>query len=277
MNLAANYPSLIPRALIPRARSNGRSMRSAPWPASTASRWRVARCGASCVAAGGGPLAPYPALSPAARILTSSHKGDDRRALYRSTPRRHGPLSRLAPRTRSRDAPQFPARAGLVTRRAPHQGPAQLRAGTTASRGLCSPLRPRRAGAHPDGALPQDPRLSGGAPDLGSDLPDRGPLPGCRYPPQPEQWPDPGVARSSSPHPARLHSGGSGLAEPDGRVVAPLFRRKAFAGHSLADHHDLAYLTRIATEQLNRHAKPWVWGRPPKPHRVLQHRMVYYL
>jgi hypothetical protein len=44
-----------------------------------------------------------------------------------------------------------------------------------------------------------------------------------------------------------------------------IFRRKAFAGTSLADAQDIAYATRIATAQLNRHAKPWIWGRPPPP------------
>jgi hypothetical protein len=44
-----------------------------------------------------------------------------------------------------------------------------------------------------------------------------------------------------------------------------LFRRKAFAGQSVADQHDIAYVTDIATAQLNRHATPWIWGRPPPP------------
>ncbi len=56
-----------------------------------------------------------------------------------------------------------------------------------------------------------------------------------------------------------------------------IFRRNAFAGQSLADHHAIAYVTRSATDHLNRHATPWVWGRPPKPHRVLRHRFVYCL
>jgi hypothetical protein len=34
---------------------------------------------------------------------------------------------------------------------------------------------------------------------------------------------------------------------------------------------------RIATLHLNRHAQLWVWGRPPKPHRVLRRRFVYCL
>jgi hypothetical protein len=56
-----------------------------------------------------------------------------------------------------------------------------------------------------------------------------------------------------------------------------LFRRKAFAGQSLANHHDIAYVTQITTAQLNRHAHPWVWGRPPPPHRQLRRRFVYRL
>jgi DDE superfamily endonuclease len=56
-----------------------------------------------------------------------------------------------------------------------------------------------------------------------------------------------------------------------------IFRRKAFAGVSLANADDVAYVTRIATAQLNRHARPWVWGRPPPPHRTLRRRFVYAL
>jgi hypothetical protein len=49
-----------------------------------------------------------------------------------------------------------------------------------------------------------------------------------------------------------------------------LFRREAFAGQSFADHTELDYATQVATRQLNRRAKPWIWGRPappPRPHR----------
>src|SRR5260221_8805964 len=56
-----------------------------------------------------------------------------------------------------------------------------------------------------------------------------------------------------------------------------LFRRKAFAGVSVANADDIAYVTRIATAQLNRHAKPWVWGRPPPLHRTLRRCFVYRL
>ena len=56
-----------------------------------------------------------------------------------------------------------------------------------------------------------------------------------------------------------------------------LFRRNACAGQSLADDHASAYVTRIATAQLNRHATPWIWGRPPPPHRRLRRRFIYRL
>jgi hypothetical protein len=56
-----------------------------------------------------------------------------------------------------------------------------------------------------------------------------------------------------------------------------LFRRTAFAGVSVADADDIAYVTRTATAQLNRHAKPWVWGRPPPPKRYLRRCFVYRL
>jgi hypothetical protein len=56
-----------------------------------------------------------------------------------------------------------------------------------------------------------------------------------------------------------------------------LFRRKAFAGVSLAHAEDFAYATRLATTQLNRHARPWIWGRPPPPRRTLRRCFVYHL
>jgi transposase InsO family protein len=56
-----------------------------------------------------------------------------------------------------------------------------------------------------------------------------------------------------------------------------LFRRKAFAGVSLADADDFAYATRLATAHLNRHASPWIWGRPPPQHRTLRRCFVYRL
>jgi len=56
-----------------------------------------------------------------------------------------------------------------------------------------------------------------------------------------------------------------------------IFRRNAFAGQSFADHHEIETATDLATGQLNRRARPWIWGRPPRPHRQLRRRFVYSL
>jgi len=54
-----------------------------------------------------------------------------------------------------------------------------------------------------------------------------------------------------------------------------LFRRAALAGQSFANDREIDQATTVATAQLNRRAKPWVWGRPPKPHRHLRRLLVY--
>ena len=56
-----------------------------------------------------------------------------------------------------------------------------------------------------------------------------------------------------------------------------LFRREALAGQSFADHTELDYATQVATRQLNRRAKPWVWGRPAPPPRAHRRCFVYRL
>ena len=56
-----------------------------------------------------------------------------------------------------------------------------------------------------------------------------------------------------------------------------LFRREAFAGQSFADAKELDLATRVATEHLNARAHPWIWGRPPRPHRHLRRRFAYHL
>jgi hypothetical protein len=43
-----------------------------------------------------------------------------------------------------------------------------------------------------------------------------------------------------------------------------LFRRDALAGQSLANPDEIEKATRVATAQLNAHAQPRVWGRPPR-------------
>ena len=54
-----------------------------------------------------------------------------------------------------------------------------------------------------------------------------------------------------------------------------LFRRAALAGQSFANDEDITQAATVATKQLNKRAKPWVWGRPPKPHRHLRRLLVY--
>ncbi len=54
-------------------------------------------------------------------------------------------------------------------------------------------------------------------------------------------------------------------------------RRDAFAGQCFADHWEIEAATDRATCQLNRRAKPWIWGIPPRAHRQLRRRFVYPL
>jgi transposase len=54
-----------------------------------------------------------------------------------------------------------------------------------------------------------------------------------------------------------------------------LFRRQALAGVDFADSYEIDQASRIATRQLNRKAKAWVWGRVPKPPRHRRRTFVY--
>lgn len=56
-----------------------------------------------------------------------------------------------------------------------------------------------------------------------------------------------------------------------------LFRREAVAGQSFVDAAEIARATRVATAQLNRRAKPWVWNRPPSSPRYRRRAFVYRL
>jgi DDE superfamily endonuclease len=76
-------------------------------------------------------------------------------------------------------------------------------------------------------------------------------------------------------HPVPLPTGACWLNRQEGWWR--LFRREAFAGQSFADANEIELATRVATEHLNARAKPWVWGRPPPPHRQLRRSFVYRL
>jgi transposase len=54
-----------------------------------------------------------------------------------------------------------------------------------------------------------------------------------------------------------------------------MFRRQALAGVDFADSYEIAQAARVATRQLNRKAKPWVWGRPPRSPRHRRRTLVY--
>ena len=56
-----------------------------------------------------------------------------------------------------------------------------------------------------------------------------------------------------------------------------MFRRQGLAGQCFADASEVAHATRVATAQLNQHAKAWVWGRPAPPPRSRRRRLVYLL
>lgn len=56
-----------------------------------------------------------------------------------------------------------------------------------------------------------------------------------------------------------------------------LFRRQALAEQDFADSYEIDQATRVATRQLNRKARPWVWGRPPKPQRHRRRLFIYRL
>jgi DDE superfamily endonuclease len=56
-----------------------------------------------------------------------------------------------------------------------------------------------------------------------------------------------------------------------------LFRKEALAGQNFIDTEEIELATRVATKQLNGRAKPWIWGRPPKPRRHRRRRFVYHL
>jgi hypothetical protein len=56
-----------------------------------------------------------------------------------------------------------------------------------------------------------------------------------------------------------------------------LFRKEGLAGQTFADGEEIDRATAVATQQLNRRAKPWIWGRPPRPKRRLRRCLVYHV
>lgn len=56
-----------------------------------------------------------------------------------------------------------------------------------------------------------------------------------------------------------------------------LFRTAALAGQTFAGPAEIDQATRVATRQLNRRARPWVWGRCPPSPRKRRRRFIYLL
>ncbi|WP_307710217.1 transposase [Streptomyces sp. V1I6] len=56
-----------------------------------------------------------------------------------------------------------------------------------------------------------------------------------------------------------------------------IFRKAALAGQSFAGPDEITQATELATAQLNRRARPWIWGRPAPPTRHLRRRYIYCL
>jgi transposase len=56
-----------------------------------------------------------------------------------------------------------------------------------------------------------------------------------------------------------------------------IFRKAALAGQSFAGPDEITQATELATAQLNRRARPWIWGRPTPPTRHLRRRYIYCL
>jgi transposase len=54
-----------------------------------------------------------------------------------------------------------------------------------------------------------------------------------------------------------------------------LFRREALAGQCFATPEEITLATKISTCQLNAHARPWVWGRPPPSPRHRRRAFIY--
>lgn len=93
----------------------------------------------------------------------------------------------------------------------------------------------------------------------------------------PQEPADSRLVGRASTSPPGLHSHQGLLVESARGHAARLFRREALAGQDFCGAADLDEARRVATAQLNRRAKPWVWGRPPPKQRKLRRKFVYRL
>ena len=56
-----------------------------------------------------------------------------------------------------------------------------------------------------------------------------------------------------------------------------LCRTEALAGQTFADGGEIDHASALATQHLNHRAKPWIWGRAPRPTRRKRRCLVYRL
>ena len=56
-----------------------------------------------------------------------------------------------------------------------------------------------------------------------------------------------------------------------------MFRREALAGQDFVNTEEIELAARVATKQLNHRARPWIWGRTPRPPRHRRRSFVYHL
>jgi hypothetical protein len=56
-----------------------------------------------------------------------------------------------------------------------------------------------------------------------------------------------------------------------------VLRRQTLARQRCVDATDIEAAVRLGMARLNRHTKPWIWGRPPHLKRTYRRRLVYLL
>jgi hypothetical protein len=56
-----------------------------------------------------------------------------------------------------------------------------------------------------------------------------------------------------------------------------LLRHEALAGQTFANADEIDLARQVATDQLNRRAQPWVWGRPPPTPRLSRLQLVSHI
>ena len=106
---------------------------------------------------------------------------------------------------------------------------------------------------------------------------ERRPLPHNGQPLQPRKPTYPGMVGEAPAGRAGLYPGRRVLALNLQEGWWRPFRRETLAGQTFANGEEIERAARVATLQLNRRAKPWVWGREQEPPRHRWRSLVYRL